>query len=278
MAGVPKDEITAHDFVMVRAALVQRLGGANEALVWTRIHFRCADGAHRHVDAEQQAWWPASSAQISAEVGLSEDQVDRALRALRTGGFVESTEHRLGGNYDRTKSWRPVVQESRGVDSAESRNGARGIADRTPRNRGQEPANSRDVPSNQTQKTEEDKNTLEDLFEEAWKCWPRKAGKKGAKTKFMRLVLARTVSREQLVEAIRTHGAGYEQWVQPQYVPHLTTWLNGERWEDEVPGPRGGRGEKRLAESVALVRRLREEEDGHAGIGNGAAAALGAGR
>lgn len=156
MAGVPMDEITAHDFVMVRAALVQRLGGANEALVWTRIHFRCSDGAHRHVDAADVAWWPASSAQISAEVGLSEDQVDRALRALRTGGFVESTEHRLGGNYDRTKSWRPVVHESRGVDSADSRNGAREIADRTPRNRGQEPADSRNVPTSQTQKKRED--------------------------------------------------------------------------------------------------------------------------
>jgi len=277
MGGVPKDEITAHDFVMVRAALVQRLGGANEALVWTRIHFRCADGAHRYLDGDEVAWWPASSSQISAEVGLSEDQVDRALRALRTGGFVESTEHRLGGNYDRTKSWRPVVQESRGVDSAESRNGARGIADRTPRNRGQDPAISRDVPSSQTQKTEEDKNTVEDVFDMAWTCWPRKAGKKGARAKFERLV-REGLSVEDLALAIQQHGAAYAKWVQPQYVPHLTTWLNGERWEDEVPGPRGGRGEERLAESVALVRRLREEEDGHAGIGSGAAAAVGSGR
>ena len=274
MAGVPKDEITAHDFVMVRAALVQRLGGANEALVWTRIHFRCADGAHRHLDGDEVAWWPASSSQISAEVGLSEDQVDRALRALRTGGFVESTEHRLGGNYDRTKSWRPVVQESRGVDSAESRNGARGIADRTPRNRGQEPAIPRDVPSSQTQKTEEDKNTVEEAFEAAWKSWPRKAGKKAARTKFERLVRDGFDEYNLAIE-IESHGAAYAKWVQPQYVPHLTTWLNGERWEDEVPGPRGGRGEERLAESVALVRRLREEEDGHAGIGSGAAAAVG---
>jgi hypothetical protein len=178
MGGVPEDEITAHDFVMVRAALVQRLGGANEALVWTRIHFRCADGAYRHVDGEAVAWWPASSAQISAEVGLSEDQVDRALRALRSGGFLESTEHRLGGNYDRTKSWRPVVSEPRGVDSADSRNGAREIADRTPRNRGQEPANSRNVPSTKTEKTREDRtraHALPDSFviTEEMRAWAR---------------------------------------------------------------------------------------------------------
>jgi hypothetical protein len=277
MAGVPKDEITAHDFVMVRAALVQRLGSANNALVWTRIHFRCADGAHRHVDADGTAWWRASNEQIGEEVGLTPDQVYKATTALRKAGFVVSAEHRLGGNYDRTQSWRAVV-ESDGLDVVDRRNGDRQSTDMTSSNDDQDVVDRRNVPSIKTQKKEEEKNTLEDLFEEVWKCWPRKAGKKAAKTKFMRLVLARTVSREQLVEALVAHGAAYEKWVQPQYVPHLTTWLNGERWEDEVPGPRGGRGEERLAESVALVRRLREEEDGHAGIGSGAAAALGSGR
>lgn len=147
MTGVPEDMVTAPDFIQVRAALVQLVGGANEALVWERVNFRSCDDTRAIEDDDGgRAWWPASSALIAAETGLSVDQVDRALRTLRQGGFVESTEHRLGGNYDRTKSWRVVVN-SRGVDSAESRNGDRGIADRTPRNRGQETAESRNVPS-----------------------------------------------------------------------------------------------------------------------------------
>lgn len=151
MTGVPMEEVTAHDFMQVRAALVARLGGANEALVWTRIHYRCSDDVRAYVDSDGVAWWPASSAAISAEVGLSDDQVDRALKSLRAAGFLDATEHRLGGNYDRTKSWRPVVLDPRGVDSANSRNGVRDSADRTPRNRGQDSADSRNVPTTETE-------------------------------------------------------------------------------------------------------------------------------
>jgi hypothetical protein len=147
--GVPADEVTANDFVQVRAKLVRRLGGANEALVWTRVHYRCHDGAHRHVDGDGMAWWPASNEQIGEEVGLSADQVRRALAALMKGGFVVSEEHRLQGNYDRTRSWRTVV-ESRQVEAANSPDGGGDIAERTGRNRRQDPANSPDVPSLKT--------------------------------------------------------------------------------------------------------------------------------
>lgn len=276
MAGVPEEKITAHDFVMVRAALVKHLEGANEALVWSRVHYRCADPAYAFQDAEGVAWWPASNETIGTEVGLSADQVKRATTKLEQGGFLVSTEHRRGGNYDRTKSWRAIV-EGRRLDSAESPNGAGDIADMSGRNRLQEQAISPNVPISQTQKTEEDKNTVVELFEVAWKAWPRKAGKKGARAKFERLVRDKVGTAEDLVEAITTHGVAYAKWAQPQYVPHLLTWLNGERWEDDVPGPRGGRGQERQDEGLALVARLREEE-GHAGLGSGSAAALGSGR
>ena len=170
MTGVPMEEVTAHDFMQVRAALVARLGGANEALVWTRIHYRCADEARAYVDDDGVTWWPASSAAISAEVGLSDDQVDRALKSLRSAGFLDATEHRLGGNYDRTKSWRPVVLDPRGVDSANSRNGVRDSADRTPRYRGQDSADSRNVPTTQTVEDSSNASGSDDAQDE--KQWP----------------------------------------------------------------------------------------------------------
>jgi hypothetical protein len=149
MTGVPMDEVTAHDFMQVRAALVARLGGANEALVWTRIHYRCADEAYAYVDAEGVLWWPATNEQIGSEVGLSADQVKRATATLKADGYLAATEHRLGGNYDRTKSWRPVI-ESRRVESAISPNGAGDSADMSGRNRRQESAKSPNAPTSQT--------------------------------------------------------------------------------------------------------------------------------
>lgn len=141
MTGVPREEVTAADFILVRAALVKRLGGANQALVWARIHFRCSDGTHRHIDEAGIPWWPASSALIGEEVGLSEKQVDRATKDLRDGGYVESVEHRIRGNWDHTKSWRPLVYDG-SPDSPNSGNRSPESGDRKPRNRGQEAPDS----------------------------------------------------------------------------------------------------------------------------------------
>lgn len=121
-AGVPLSEVTQSDFMMVRAALVRRLGGANEALVWTRIHYRCDIGHDTITDDAGVEWWAASREQLADETGLSPDQAYRAVLALRAGGFIDVTEHRIGGNYDRTKSYRTVVA-ARAVDCANSRNG-----------------------------------------------------------------------------------------------------------------------------------------------------------
>jgi len=119
--GVPASLVTAADFMQVRSALVRLLGGANEALVWTRIEFRMQAAVPPHVDQQGNVWWPATAEQIADETGLSADQVRRALRGLIDDGYLESTEHRLGGNYDRTKSYRTLVQD-RQLDLAESRN------------------------------------------------------------------------------------------------------------------------------------------------------------
>lgn len=138
MSGVPVAEATSKDFMMVRAALVRTLGGANEALVWTRIDYRLQMHRPPHVDGDGVAWWPASLDTLSEETGLSRDQVKRALKSLLDGEYLLATEHRLGGNYDRTKSYRTVVV-GRHVDVADSPH-------ETGRNRHQDVADSPDVP------------------------------------------------------------------------------------------------------------------------------------
>lgn len=169
MTGVPASEVTAHDFVMVRAALVQRLGGANNALVWTRIHYRCADTSQALVDDEGQSWWRASNEQIGEETGLTVDQVFKATTALRKAGYVESTEHRMNGNYDRTQSWRPVI-EGDGLDTVDRRNGDRRSTGRTPSNDDQDAVDRRNVPSTQTENYSSNASGSDDAQD--GKQWP----------------------------------------------------------------------------------------------------------
>jgi hypothetical protein len=93
VGGVPVEEATAKDFISVRAALVKRLGGANEALVWTRIDFRATSAKHAHETPDGSLWWAASYEMIADEVGLTRQQVRGALKTLIEGGFLRSEKH-----------------------------------------------------------------------------------------------------------------------------------------------------------------------------------------
>ena len=103
--GVPIDEVTAKDFIMVRAALVRRLGGANEALVWSRIEYRANSAKHAH-EIDGSLWWAASYEVIAGEVGLSRDQVKRAVAKLIEYGFLLAEKHH--GSLQ-TISYSPVI-------------------------------------------------------------------------------------------------------------------------------------------------------------------------
>lgn len=104
--GVPVSEATAADFMMVRAALVARLGGANEALVWSRIHWRVSPDSVVAIVADGERWWSASLETIAGETGLTVKQVRGAIEALVDGGYIDRIQ--LAG-YDRTYSYRSVV-------------------------------------------------------------------------------------------------------------------------------------------------------------------------
>lgn len=107
--GVPIDEITAKDFIMVRAALVKRLGGANEALVWSRVFYRCDEDSRVAHDTDTGRWWAATYDVVGAETGLSAKQARTALDRLVAGGFLLAEQHRLRTNYDQTYSYQPRI-------------------------------------------------------------------------------------------------------------------------------------------------------------------------
>ncbi len=77
-----------------------------------------------------------------------------------------------------------------------------------------------------------------DGFEEFWRIYPKKVGKKVALQKWARLktdeplrlkIMAALGSQMELPEWRRSNG---------QFVPHPATWINQARWEDELPCPR----------------------------------------
>ena len=73
---------------------------------------------------------------------------------------------------------------------------------------------------------------MSDLFEQFWALYPRKVSKRMAHRSFYKLTPA---EREQAVEALPNHLAYWKsQDTQLAYIPHLATWLNQYRFEDEI--------------------------------------------
>ena len=70
-------------------------------------------------------------------------------------------------------------------------------------------------------------------FEGFWQAYPRRIGKGTARTAFAK---ALTLSdAETIVSAARLYASFCkETGIEQQYIPHPSTWLNGERWEDDL--------------------------------------------
>ncbi|MBF4603730.1 helix-turn-helix domain-containing protein [Curtobacterium sp. VKM Ac-2884] len=253
-----------------------------EAPVTTQSHLlvllALADRAHD----DGTAAYP-SREWIGERARCSVRSVASHLRALEENGLIRKGDQELVAHFRADR--RPVVYDvvmTAGKSCTPSVNDVQSDASRGARSRThdvQPVAHKPSLFSYGEEPVQKPSNAREDeLFEEAWKSWPRGDGKKKAREKFGQLVRGRTITAIELAASIARHGEAHTTVGTPvQFVPHLTTWLNQERWNDPLPMPRYGRGQERQDEGLALVARLREEE-AHAGLGSGAAAALGSGR
>lgn len=70
-------------------------------------------------------------------------------------------------------------------------------------------------------------------FEEAWEIYPRKVGKGDARRAWLK-VRPNAALRARILAAIRRMSR-CEQWTKNggQYIPHFSTFLNREGWEDQ---------------------------------------------
>jgi len=81
----------------------------------------------------------------------------------------------------------------------------------------------------------------EEKFEMFWKEYPMKKAKAYASKIWMRMKVKDELF-DVIMEALKSHNKS-EQWLKDKgrFIPHASTWLNQERWNDEVelPGNKG---------------------------------------
>lgn len=85
------------------------------------------------------------------------------------------------------------------------------------------------------------KTTLLDRFNRFWEIWPKKVAREAARKAWMKLKPDEELAA-QIVEAVESQKRS-SQWIKDngQFIPHAATWLNGRRWEDELPSSGGTR-------------------------------------
>jgi len=69
------------------------------------------------------------------------------------------------------------------------------------------------------------------LFEQFWAIYPRRIGKGSARTAFAKA--AAKVIPETILQIAEQY-AGKSDLPDLQFIPHPTTWLNQERWNDDL--------------------------------------------
>lgn len=72
-------------------------------------------------------------------------------------------------------------------------------------------------------------NEAENWFEEFWEEYPRKVAKADAKKRY----LSKCKSREMHEKIMFGLAIAKRSWNDPKYIPHPSTWLNQERWNDD---------------------------------------------
>ncbi|MEJ5903812.1 helix-turn-helix domain-containing protein [Pseudomonas kermanshahensis] len=76
-------------------------------------------------------------------------------------------------------------------------------------------------------------------FDRFWAIYPRKVGKSAAEKAWAKIKV--TIDLFDRMAASLAAWAVSTDWTKDggQYIPHPSTWLNGKRWEDELPAPAG---------------------------------------
>lgn len=179
--------------------------------------------------------WPSLS-RIAADTGISRRSVVSSVAALVDLGYLErqSGDRKIANVYRlaREASFPREAHCPREADFPGGRE-ISGIEVGKPASL--QPTH-KTYPIEPTHPTRERALSVDALFAEFWTAYPRKEAKGAARKAFAKRKPDRALL-DRMLAAIGAQQEG-DQW-QRGFIPHPATWLNQERWLDELIGPIG---------------------------------------
>jgi hypothetical protein len=170
-----------------------------------------------------------SISKLAYDSGLSVEQVKTALKHLQSTNDITKISSNKNSliivtNYD---WYQTLYGDDNNQDNKQATN--------------KQQTNNKQVTTNKNEKNDNNEKNIniyvqiaEKWFEAFWKMYPKKVNKKKAKDKFIKIC-----KDEKTYQAIMTglrRQLHSNQWQKDDglFIPHPLTWLNGERWNDEV--------------------------------------------
>lgn len=223
-------------FVQIHLELAKELGWDNAAII-TRLSFRTHARSTEAVFIDGYLWWRASLDELGEELGFSQDQLSRRMKALEKDGTIIREKHRLDGSYDHTYSYR--INYGEGPGSAESPlSQIRDIDVADPRH--VDVADSRHLPLVQEVKEtpQPPKGDQGDhrMFDQLWAAYPRKDDRNAALQSWYRVVRTGKATQTQLIVAAQEYAALVErERTEPRFVKTLAHWLDAGSYDNPLP-------------------------------------------
>ena len=189
-----------------------------------------------YMNRDQDMAWPSLS-RIEHESSLSRSTTCKYLSMLETEGWLIRERGHMGKNTRYIIGFPVVVEEA--ISSASHELASTSHALGSPSH---ELEVVRDTDTNQPINQPINKNICTKPngsahangldFERFWQYWPDKRNKKKAKQIFIRKKFEKE-DVDELIKDVTVRIQKDSQW-RSGYIPHCSTYLNGERWEDEI--------------------------------------------
>ena len=180
---------------------------------------------------EQEAPIPADIERVARRIGMREHV--RAVEYVLSEFFVQS-DTKSEAFYRNFRCDAEISKYQAKAESARRANSARWNSKPTERDlESDTKANAHQIPTNNQEPITSNTCASSDAdarFNEFWKVCPKRVDKKRARKTFKHL------SKAKQDAAIADYGERY-RGVDKQFIPNPSTYLNGERWEDELGAP-----------------------------------------
>lgn len=180
----------------------------------------------------------AALSELEAPDPDSRTLADDGRRVRRVDGGYQITNYEKYRQKDHTRTERQrrhrEKQKSRDDSDLDSCNGVTGVTERRDVTTHSASASASSSESGSPDDESSSSNQTTHRFEDWWAIYPAKRKKKEAREVWKRKNL--DTRADELIADVQRREAEDRQWLEG-YIPHPTTYLRGERWEDEINRP-----------------------------------------